>query len=97
MDVAEFALRYNFDGIDLDWEYPGRLGGDPNKDRNAFTLLLKDMHEELSKQGLLLTAAVAAAEFAAEISYDIPEVVKWVVACEWVIRLYYLTWVCLLN
>lgn len=75
-DVADFAIRYNFDGIDLDWEYPGRMGGDSSTDRDAFTYLLRDLKEELSKCNLLLTIAVAAAEFAANISYDIPEIVK---------------------
>ena len=25
-NAANFIQRYNFDGIDLDWEYPGYLG-----------------------------------------------------------------------
>lgn len=75
-NAANFALLHNFDGIDIDWEYPGRLGGNPNTDKGTFTLLMQALHSELSQHNLLLTAAVAATEFSATISYDIPMLVK---------------------
>ena len=62
------ALReYGFDGIDIDWEYPGFA---PHKgtdaDRENFTLLLQTLKDSLATLGksggrtYLLTAAVAA-------------------------------------
>lgn len=76
-DAAEFCIRHKFDGLDVDWEYPAQRDGDPTVDRENFVDLLSDLRKELSKHGLLLTAAVAAAETSASISYNIPEICKY--------------------
>ncbi|KAL1402578.1 hypothetical protein pipiens_019709, partial [Culex pipiens pipiens] len=70
-DAAEFCERMGFDGLDVDWEYPGQRDGDPSVDRENFVELLSDLKQEFSNRGLLLTAAVAAAENSAAISYNI--------------------------
>ena len=38
--VVQFLLRYDFDGLDIDWEYPAARGGSP-ADKPNFTLLVK--------------------------------------------------------
>lgn len=54
--AIEFATRYNFDGIDLDWEYPEEA------DRESFTALLAEMRAAIDRdgRGLLFTAALPA-------------------------------------
>lgn len=64
---VQLLQDYNFDGIDLDWEYPGYVphGGGPEDSEN-FTLLLQEVRTAIDNYGasigkeMLLTAAVGA-------------------------------------
>lgn len=71
--AAALVTKYDLDGIDIDWEYPG-LPGAGNRhrkeDKRNFTLLLKQLREKLTelskpmRRHLYLTiAAGASAEF----------------------------------
>jgi chitinase len=48
--------KYNLDGIDIDWEYPGMIG-DSNifrpEDKQHYTLLFKDLRQSLDSLSLL--------------------------------------------
>jgi len=70
--VVKFVRQYEFDGFDLDWEYPAQRGGAAS-DKAAFSQLLKELRGEFDKYGLLLTAAVASVEASASLSYIIPD------------------------
>jgi chitinase len=57
-----------FDGIDVDWEYPGVCGATCNwraEDRENFTALLEEFRYQMDgiRPGLLLTAALPAATY----------------------------------
>jgi chitinase len=76
-----FMLRYSFDGVDIDWEYPVSGGLEGNKtrpaDRQNYTLLLAELRKQLDEQGkkerkhyLLTIAAPAGPETYANIEID---------------------------
>ncbi|KAH8271606.1 hypothetical protein KR018_010933, partial [Drosophila ironensis] len=74
-DVVRFLQRHGFDGLDLDWEYPGQRNSLDNDDRSNFVTFIKELKEGLDPFGFMLSAAVGSAEFSAQISYDIPAIV----------------------
>lgn len=61
--VVEFCKTHDFDGIDLDYEYPvcphGECHDDFKTDRNGFTILVKGLRAALPP-GSLISAAVSA-------------------------------------
>ena len=56
--ASKFLQTHGFDGLDLDWEYPGDY---PN-DKKGFTDLCKALKTEFDSKGYVLSAAVAANE-----------------------------------
>lgn len=67
--AVKLMKSYDFDGIDIDWEYPGQLGEDNifrAADKENFTLLLSELREQLdiqdkvAKTHYLLTIAAGA-------------------------------------
>jgi chitinase len=52
--AVDFVTKYDLDGLDIDWEYPG-LKGDDNRfrpeDKENYTLLLKELRLRFNREG----------------------------------------------
>ncbi|CAL8130787.1 unnamed protein product [Orchesella dallaii] len=76
--VIPFLEKYDFDGLDLDWEYPTQRDSENLEDRENFSALVRELREAFNRagKGYLLTAAVTPNTKTVEIAYEVPEIAR---------------------
>jgi chitinase len=84
VSAANFVENYEFDGIDIDWEYPcgGGLAKGRPEDKKNFTLLMAELRHQLSliteKTGKQYLLTVASSAGDSMNHYELQEVSKYI-------------------
>nr|APA05227.1 chitinase [Tetranychus cinnabarinus] len=75
--VDTFLTRYKFDGLDLDWQYPGSTEHQGNyKDKENFAKLIKELRTEFDKHNYILSSTVPITSSRIQDGYKIAELAR---------------------
>lgn len=73
--VLAFLDKYEFDGFDLDWEYPDQRGGE-EEDIQNFITLLQEFKQAFAPNKYILSVDVSGGVESANTSYHIAQLAE---------------------
>nr|CAD7397474.1 unnamed protein product [Timema poppensis] len=74
--AANFVQQNGFNGLDVDWEFPGDGTGSQTSDKVAFADTLVDLRTRFNPLGLILTVACPSPSYYIRVSYDITRIAQ---------------------
>ncbi|XP_076337882.1 endochitinase-like isoform X2 [Tachypleus tridentatus] len=91
--ALKWLLDLGFDGLDLDWEYPGSYDRNGHRrDKENFVTLVRELKEVFEPYSLLLTAAVPIHQCRVWDGYDVPQLASyldWINVMTYDLRVYW--------
>lgn len=76
-NAADFLKKYDFDGLNIYWEYPTERGG-VKADKNNLVELLSELSDVFQFEDFYLTISVRTLSWLLPIAYDIKNIAKYV-------------------
>lgn len=78
-NIVTFVRKNEFDGFDLDWQYPGTDRGGSLEDKANYVVLLEDLNKALKQKNskneeLIFTISVGTTPLHVSQSYDVPNI-----------------------
>lgn len=71
INIMSLVEKFSLSGIDVDYEFP-----ETSNDKFNFVLLLQNLRKAFKASNLILSVAVAADKWRANVGYDIPKIVE---------------------
>lgn len=94
-NIACVYQTFGLDGIDIDWEYPGRMGNDGNKvdptDTQNFLCFLQLLKATLPPSAII-TAAAQTIPFAGPQEQSMVDVSQFATVLDWILLMNYDVW-----